>query len=208
VALAALGIVPAVLKGGAPAAIATTALPDDRDIAGYLQFSPNVPVVGQPLTLQVVLNDPASVGGAVALPYESVRAGDVTHGIMRTTGERGTYQVTITPREPGRRWVSVFLEGDEGRVAASALLMVYRPEEAAGRSPLPTRPLIIRPEPGPDLTLPSWLAPAAYAAIAVLIAAEVAAIAWALRRGMRPAAPVLPAVVPAARPRAPVRGRA
>ena len=56
------------------------------EVIGYVQASPGVPVVGQPLTLRLSLDDPTPVGAAVALPYESVRAGDVVSGAMRTTG--------------------------------------------------------------------------------------------------------------------------
>ncbi len=59
--------------------------------------------------------------------------------------------------------MSVFFDGEAGRLAASASFHVYRPQDTPPPAPLAGRPVLLRPEPGPQLDLPSWLDVEAFA---------------------------------------------
>jgi hypothetical protein len=60
--------------------------------------------------------------------------------------------------------------------------VVYPPGAAPAEAPPGYRPLILRPEPGPDLTLPGALQPLAYLALGVLCGGAAAAVYAALTR--------------------------
>ena len=180
-----LAIIPAALRAGAPPDLRSARSPASSQSVGTLELSPAVPVAGQALTARLTLTDPALITDVPALPFESPRAGDVVRGVMRATGSAGTYEVTFTPREPGRRWLSVFVETAEGRQAASALFVVYQADQAAGAAPISPRAVVLRPEPGPQVGLPVWLEPATYTLVVLLLVSECAAIVWALRRAAR-----------------------
>jgi hypothetical protein len=146
---------------------------------------PAAPVVGQPVTVRLVLTDLTllqTVGRAVAVPYESPRAGDVVEGAMRSLGTPGVYEATFIPREAGRRWFSAYLPGEFGRVAISAGFTTYLPDHASSSTQSALRPAVLRPEPGPDETRPDWLEPVAITGIAVILAGASALTAWAVRR--------------------------
>ncbi len=197
VGLAIVAIFPAVRRAGAPPSLGGLEGNGQRGAAGTLQITPAVPVVGQPLQLHLTLTDPtvaSAVQRAPALPFESPRAGDVATGALRSTapgGQSTEFEGSFVPREPGRRWISIYFPSEQGRMAASAAFVVYTPAEAAalGASQVAgaslTRPVLLRPEPGPEEDLPGWLQPATYAAIAVLLLGEAAAVAFTLRRAAR-----------------------
>jgi hypothetical protein len=176
----------------------------DPNLAGSVEYTPKVAVAGHVVTLKVTFNDPELLGSAPAVPYETVRAGDVQHGVVRATDERGIFAGEFVPREPGRRWISFYFPTESGRTAASASFVVYPPDAVPAKPSASPRLMVLRPEPGPAGDLPSWLEPATFAAVAALLGAEALAIAWVLRRTARAAAlpvPAAPAVPPASRPR-------
>ncbi|MGH2350648.1 MAG: hypothetical protein ACRDI2_24040, partial [Chloroflexota bacterium] len=178
-----VAILPAVARGGAPPRATFGASPS-RETVGLLELMPAVPVAGQPLTVRLTFTDPSLIGAVPAIvPFESPRAGDVVTGYLRAGSQPGVYQATFTPREPGRRWLSVFFPIEELRSAASASFMVYRSENAPSQTPLAPRPVVLRPEPGPQADLPSWLEPATYLALVLLFGGATAGIALTLRRG-------------------------
>ena len=179
-----VAIIPAAAQAGAPPRV-MGAGSGGREAVGWLELSPPVPIAGQPVALILTFDDPALVGRAPVLPFESPRAGDVATGVLRATSRPGTYHAEFTPHEPGRRWISVFFPGpDEERTAANALFYVYRPDEAPAQA-APLRRVVLRPEPGPQEGLPQWLEPLTYLALALVLAAGALAIATVLRRAWR-----------------------
>ena len=56
-------------------------------------------------------------------------------GVLRAGTQPGLYQATFTPQEPGRRWISAYLQIEEQRTAASAGFVVYPPERRRRRRP-------------------------------------------------------------------------
>jgi hypothetical protein len=179
-----VALVPAAAQAGAPPGV-TRGGTGGREAVGWLELSPPVPIAGQPVALILTFDNPALVGRAPVLPFESPRAGDVATGVLRATSRPGTYHAEFTPHEPGRRWISVFFPGpDEERTAASALFYVYRPHEAPAQA-APLRRVVVRPEPGPQAGLPHWLEPLTYLALNGALGAVALAIAAVLRRAAR-----------------------
>ena len=113
---------------------------------GTLALDPPVPVAGQPLTVQLTITDPFLISNQTLIPFESVRAGDVQRGVLRAGTQPGLYQATFTPQEPGRRWISAYLQIEEQRTAASAAFVVYPPGAAPAEAPPGVPPG--RPAPG------------------------------------------------------------
>jgi|GEM_PF-536420 len=226
VGLAIVAIFPAVRRAGAPPSLGGFGGDSLRGAAGTLQITPAVPVAGQPVQLHLTMTDPtvaSVVQRAPALPFESPRAGDVATGALRSTapGAPSTeFEGSFVPREPGRRGIRVYFPSEQGRMAATAAFVVYTPAEAAalGASQVAgaslTRPVLLRPEPGPEEDLPGWLQPVTYAVIAALLLGEAAAVAFTLRRAARAdiaragelARATSPAAAPAAHPAARHRG--
>ena len=179
--LLAFWIFPAASNGGAFPRLDSRA-GARQEVVGTLVLDPPVPVAGQPLTVQLTITDPFLISNQALIPFESVRAGDVQRGVLRAGTQPGLYQATFTPQEPGRRWISAYLQIEEQRTAASATFVVYPPGEAPAEAPPGYRPLILRPEPGPDPTLPGALQPLAYLALGVLCGGAAAAVYAALTR--------------------------
>jgi hypothetical protein len=184
--LIAVAIIPAAANGGAPRALDPPLAEARGDSVGLMELNPAVPVAGRPLTVRLTITNPSLINTIPPiLPFESPHHGDLVTGTMRAGSQPGTYEATFTPREPGRRWLSVTFPVEEVRHSASAWLVVYRPHEAAGQAPLTPRPLVLRPNPGPDADAPGWLEPATYAALAVVIGAVLSGVALSLRRAGR-----------------------
>ena len=185
IGLAGSGIAPAIARAGAARDTWHASPSSAAPIVGHLEVLPAVPVVGQPVTLRLTLTDPSllqTVGRAPAIPFESPRAGDVAEGVLSASGSHGTFATTFVPREAGRRWVSTYLPGEFGRVAVSAGFNVYEPGQVARATQAPSRPAVLRPEPGPDEMRPDWLEPVAIAGITVVLGAAALLTAWAIRR--------------------------
>ncbi len=185
-----VAIFPALGNSGKPPAWPATTV--RRNVVGTLELSPAVPIAGQPLTVRLTITDPFLIAGPTLLPFESARLGEVATGNLRAGSQPGVYEGTFTPREPGRRWLSAFLQIEETRTAATASFVVYRPQDAPAQAPQPARPVVLRPQPGPDPTLPPWLRPLTYAIIAGLVAGTGTATALALRRAAAIQFPVTP----------------
>ena len=171
---------------------------DDREVAGRLWLDPVAPRVGEPVQLRMVLfervravllNEDGRV--RVPLPYESPRGGDTVIGVLQPTGRAGEYVTNLAYTEPGLRWIKIYLEGPEGRLALRSAFWVFGAEESP-EEPVPEwLAVVVDPEAGREAGLPSWLEPATYVAIIVVIGAELAIIFWSLaiaRRQQRLAA--------------------
>ncbi len=151
----------------------------DQPVAGRLWLDPQVPRVGESVQMRTVLfnleNPPL-----LPLPYESPRGGDTIVGLFMPTGRTGEYITRLTYTQPGRRWINIYLEGPEGRLALRTAFWVFDDDELP-EGPVPeSLAVVVSPEPGREAGLPPWLEPATYIAIVVVIAAELAIIAWSL----------------------------
>jgi hypothetical protein len=158
----------------------------NQSTVGQLALDPPQPVAGQPLTVTLTVTDPFLINSQSQVPFQSVRAGDVTEGILQGGSQPGVYTATFTPREPGRRWLNAYFEVEEVRTAASAGFVVYPPGGVppSGTATQPaqaTRPVVLRPEPGPDPTMSPALQPVVYALLILLLGGAVAGSAAALR---------------------------
>lgn len=187
IGLAGTAIAPAVRNNGAPRPIWGTEANSlvDAPVVGQLDLRPASPVVGEPMTMRVTFTDATvlqTVGRSPAVPYESPRAGDVAEGVMQAAGAPGVYEVTFTPREAGRRWLTIYLPGEFGRMAASSAFTVSSSSSGSSAPPSSTRSIVMRPEPGPDENAPGWLEPVTGAGIGLVLAASLALTAWVLRR--------------------------
>jgi hypothetical protein len=158
---------------------------------GTLALDPAVPVVGQPLTVRLTVTDPFLITSQPLIPFESVRAGDIVEGNLQAGSQPGVYQATFTPKEPGRRWLSAFINVEEVRTAATASFVAYPPSQAATQAPQGDRSVILRPEPGPDPSAPGWLQRVAVPVLIVLFGAAGAGAAVALRAERRRPRPSL-----------------
>ena len=162
----------------------------DRPVAGRLWLDPQVPRVGEPVQMRTVLFNLEGLP-RLPLPYESPRAGDTVVGLLRPTGRAGEYVTSLTYTQPGRRWINIYLEGPEGRLALKTAFWVFAGDEGP-EGPVPeSLAVVVSPEPGQEDGLPPWLEPATYIAIVAVIGAELAIIAWSLavvRRQQRLAA--------------------
>ena len=179
-ALLAFWVLPTSANAGALPRLPARASGQQASI-GQLVLDPAVPVAGQPLTVTLTVTDPFLINNQSQIPFESVRAGDTTQGVLRGTSQPGVYTATFTPKEPGRRWLSAYLLVEEVRTAASAGFVVYPPGGAAGQPAQGPRPVVLRPEPGPDPTVSPALQPVVYVLLAVLLAGAVAGSAAVLR---------------------------
>jgi hypothetical protein len=185
IGLATSAIAPAVARAGAPREEWGSPTSGAPPTVGQIEISPPSPVVGQPVTVRLVLTDALllqTVGRAVALPFESPRAGDVVEGAMRSLGAPGAYEATFVPREAGRRWFSVYVPGEFGRVAVSSGFTTYLPNQAHTATQASTHAAVLRPEPGPDELRPDWLEPVAIGGIVIVLAGATLLTAWAVRR--------------------------
>lgn len=185
IGLATSAIAPAVARAGAPReaweAPATGAPP----VVGKVEVVPAAPLVGQPVTVRLAITDATllqAVGRAVAVPFESPRAGDVVEGAMRSLGTPGVYEATFVPREAGRRWFSVYLPGEFGRVAVTSGFATYTPNHVSRATQPAVRDAVLRPEPGPDETRPDWLEPVAVGGIVMVLTVATLVVSWAVRR--------------------------
>lgn len=162
----------------------------DQPVAGRLWLDPQVPRVGESVLMRTVLFNLESPP-PFPLPYESPRGGDTVVGLFMPTGRTGEYITRLTYTQPGRRWINIYLEGPEGRLALRTAFWVFDDDEVPeGRVP-ESLAVVVSPEPGGEAGLPPWLEPATYAAIVAVIVAELAIIAWSLfvvRRQQRLAA--------------------
>jgi hypothetical protein len=152
---------------------------------GQFEITPAAPVVGSSLTVRLMLTDSTllqTVGRAVAVPYESPRAGDVVEGAMRSLGTPGAYEATFVPREAGRRWLSVYLPGEFGRVAVSTGFTTYSPDQVGKAMQSAWHRAVLRPAPGPDEARPDWLEPVATGGIATVLFGATLLTSWAVRR--------------------------
>ncbi len=151
----------------------------DRPVAGRLWLDPLVPRVGEPLRIRTVLFNLEGLPN-LPLPYESHRAGDTVIGLLRPTGRAGEYATSLTYTQPGRRWINIYLEGPEGRLALKTAFWVFTADEVP-EGPVPeSLAVVVSPEPGQETGLTPWLEPITYAAIIAVIGAELAIIAWCL----------------------------
>ena len=187
IGLAGTAIAPAVRNNGAPRLIWGTEANSlvDAPVVGQLELRPASPVVGEPVTMRVLFTDATvlqTVGRSPAVPFESPRAGDVAQGVMQAAGAPGVYEVTFTPREAGRRWLTIYLPGEFGRIAASSAFTVGGTSSGALAPPASTRSMVMRPEPGPDENAPDWLEPVTAAGIGLVLGGSLAVTAWVLRR--------------------------
>ncbi len=187
IGLAGTAIAPAVRNNGAPRPIWGTEANSlvDAPVVGQLTLRPASPVVGEPMTMRVMFTDATvlqTVGRSPAVPYESPRAGDIAEGVMQAAGAPGIYEVTFTPRESGRRWLTIYLPGEFGRMAASSGFTVGSTASGSLAPPSSTRSIVMRPEPGPDENAPGWLEPVTGAGIGLVLAGSLAVTAWVLRR--------------------------
>ena len=162
----------------------------DRPVAGRLWLDPQVPRVGESVRMRTVLFNLEGLP-LLPLPYESPRAGDTVVGLLVPTGRTGEYITRLTYTQPGRRWINIYLEGPEGRLALKTAFWVFAGDEVP-EGPVPeSLAVVVSPEPGRETGLPPWLEPATYVAIIAVIGAELAIIAWSLavvRRQQRLAA--------------------
>ena len=162
-----------------------------QEVVGTLALDPPVPVAGQPLTVQLTITDPFLISNQTLIPFESVRAGDVQQGVLRAGTQPGLYQATFTPQEPGRRWISAYLQVEEQRTAASAAFVVYPPGEAPrGGAPRGTARSSCARSRAPIRPSPGALQPLAYLALGVLCGGAAAAVYAALTRDRTSPAPV------------------
>ncbi|MDQ3701663.1 MAG: hypothetical protein M3442_12205 [Chloroflexota bacterium] len=184
--LCAVAIVPALVNRGAP--LAWSASTARGTVVGTLELTPAVPIAGQPLSVRLTVTDPFLIAGPTLLPFETQRLGDVAAGNLSAASQPGVYQGTFTPREPGRRRLSVFLQIQEVRTAASATFVVYRPEDAPPTAPQPARSVVLRPQPAPELDIPLWLQPLTLAILAGLLGGAAVGTHLALRRARQSAA--------------------
>ena len=170
----------------------------EREVAGRLWLDPVAPRVGEPVQLRMVLFERIRAvlfneDGRVRppLPYESPRGGDTVIGVLQPTGRAGEYVTNLTYTEPGLRWIKVYLEGPEGRLALRSAYWVFAADQSPD-GPVPEwLAVVVDPEAGREAGLPPWLEPATYAAIVLVIGAELAIIIWSLavvRRQQRLAA--------------------
>ncbi|MSQ44138.1 MAG: hypothetical protein EXR45_08030 [Chloroflexi bacterium] len=187
IGLAGTAIAPAVRNNGAPRpvwGIEANSLVD-APVVGQLDLRPASPVVGEPMTVRVIFTDATvlqTVGRSPAVPYESPRAGDVVEGVMQAAGAPGVYEVTFTPQQAGRRWLTIYLPGEFGRMAASSAFTVSSTPSGSSAPPSSTRSIVLRPEPGPDENAPGWLEPMTATGIGLVLAGSLAVTAWVLRR--------------------------
>ncbi len=162
----------------------------DRPVAGRLWLDPQVPRVGESVLMRTVLFN-LEGPPLLPLPYESPRGGDTVVGLFMPTGRTGEYITRLTYTQPGRRWINIFLEGPEGRLALRTAFWVFDDDELPeGRVP-ESLAVVVSPEPGGEAGLPAWLEPATYVAIIAVIGAELTIIIWSLavvRRQQRLAA--------------------
>ncbi len=187
IGLAGTAIAPAVRNNGAPRPLSSTESNSvvDAPVVGQLDLRPASPVVGQPVTMRVIFTDATvlqTVGRSPAVPFESPRAGDTAEGVMQAAGPPGVYEVTFTPREAGRRWLTIYLPGEFGRMAASSAFTVSSTSAGSLPPQSSTRYVVMRPEPGPDESAPGWLEPVTGASIGLVLAGSLAVTAWVLRR--------------------------
>jgi hypothetical protein len=183
--LLAFWILPAASNAGALPRVDTRASAR-QEVVGTLALDPPAPIAGQPLTVQLTITDPFLISDQTLIPFQSVRAGDVQEGVLRAGTQPGLYQATFTPQEPGRRWISAYLQIEEQRTAASASFVVYPPGAAPQAAPSGYRSVVLRPEPGPDPTLPDALRPLAYLALGLLLGGAAATVYAALTRDRVP----------------------
>ena len=185
IGLATTAIAPAVARAGAPREQWESPTSGAPPVVGQFEIVPPVPVLGQAVTIRLAMTDASllqTVGRAVAVPYESPRAGDVVEGAMRSLGAPGAYEATFVPRESGRRWFSAFVPGEFGRVAVTTGFTIYAPDQVSLATQGATHPAVLRPEPGPDETRPEWLEPVAIGSIVAVLAAATLLTGWAVRR--------------------------
>ena len=151
----------------------------DQPVAGRLWLDPQVPRVGETVRMRTVLFN-LEGPPPFPLPYESPRGGDTIVGLFMPTGRTGEYITRLTYTQPGRRWINIYLEGPEGRLALRTAFWVFDDDELP-EGPVPeSLAVVVSPEPGREAGLPPWLEPATYIAIVAVIAAELAIIAWSL----------------------------
>jgi hypothetical protein len=185
VGLATSAIAPAVSQAGLPRERWEAPTSGGRPVVGQFEITPAAPVVGSSLTVRLMLTDSTllqTVGRAVAVPYESPRAGDVVEGAMRSLGTPGAYEATFVPREAGRRWLSVYLPGEFGRVAVSTGFTTYSPDQVGKAMQSAWHRAVLRPAPGPDEARPDWLEPVATGGIATVLFGATLLTSWAVRR--------------------------
>ena len=185
IGLATSAIAPAVARAGAPREQWESPTSGAPPVVGQVEIVPAVPVLGQPVTVRLVLTDATllqTVGRAVAVPFESPRAGDVVEGAMRSLGSPGAYEATFVPHEAGRRWFSAYVPGEFGRVAVSTGFTIYGPDQVSRATQGVRFPAVLRPEPGPDETRPEWIEPVAIGGIVVVLTAATLLTGWAVRR--------------------------
>lgn len=190
--LCAFAIVPALVNRGAP--LAWGASTARGTVVGTLELTPAVPIAGHPVMVRLTVTDPFLIAGPSLLPFETRRLGDVAAGNLSAGSQPGVYQGSFTPHEPGRRRLSVRLQIQEVRTAATAILVVYRPADAPPAAPQPARSVVLRPQPAPELDVPLWLQPLTLATLVGLLGAAAAGTSLALRHARRSA--VLTRAVP------------
>jgi len=181
-----VAVVPAVRQHGAPPAPLAAGR---QNVVGTLQLTPAAPVAGQPVTVRLTITDPFLITAPVSLPFESPRLGDLSRGLLRASSQPGVYEGTFTPREAGRRWLAVFFPVEEVRSAATAFFVVYPPGVTPDPAPPQSFSVDLRPEPGPDTSLPAGLQVLAYLLLVVLLAGAAAGVTFAIRREHAAAAP-------------------
>ena len=185
IGLATSAIAPAVARAGAPREVWESPVTGAPPVVGTVEVVPAAPLVGQPVTVRLALTDATllqAVGRAVAVPYESPRAGDVVEGAMRSLGTPGVYEATFVPREAGRRWFSVYLPGEFGRMAVTSGFATYTPQQVGRATQPAVHHAVLRPEPGPDETRPDWLEPVAVGGIVTVLTGATLLVSWAVRR--------------------------
>lgn len=162
---------------------------NDSPVAGRLWLDPVVARVGESLKIRAVLFNLDGLPN-LPLPYQSHRGGDTVFGVLQPTGNSAEYVATLMYTEPGRRWINIYLEGPEGRLALTTGFWVFNADDFPEKPVPESLAIVVRPEPAAETGLPFWLEPITYIVIVGLISTELIIICWCLAVARRHQTPV------------------